>query len=80
MTDDMITKAVSTVLCEVPDCGDIATWWVEREDDETRVLCDAHRALVTVERAHDAILALSPGERARFDELCAAWARESAGE
>lgn len=75
MTDDAITKAVGTVLCEVPGCGDIATWWVDHEDDGLRVLCGAHRALVTVERAHEAIRALPPDERARFDELCAAWAR-----
>ena len=80
MTDDAISKTVSTVLCEAPDCGDVATWWVDGKSGETRVLCGAHRALVTVERAHEAILALSPGERARFDELCEAWARESARE
>jgi hypothetical protein len=80
VTDDAISKAVSTVLCEAPDCGDVATWWVDGKNGETCVLCGAYRALVTVERAHEAILALSPGERARFDELCEAWARESARE
>ena len=62
-----------TWTCNAESCEAHAEWWVGE-----RALCGPHRALAHVQRAHAAILDMAPEDRARFDELCEAWARERA--
>lgn len=79
MTDrgerDIISDIVHGLVCEAAGCDAKATRMVGA--DAWVLLCEAHRALALVKDAHTAIVALAPEDRARFDEIVEAWARES---